>query len=161
MFRNILFPTDGSSAATHAIARSARLAKDMPGIQVTILIAVATRAVDETDESEEWLARENARLQENAQETLATTARLFTEVGICPMTLILSGKPASSVIIEEAARGTYDLIVMASRGLGTDRTERHYLGSVTENVLRKVTQPVLVMPIHSDGRLYLMQGAIK
>jgi len=37
---------------------------------------------------------------------------------------------------------------MGSRGLGMQKSDLHYLGSVTEHVIRRVDLPVLVVPVH-------------
>ncbi|MBC8135495.1 MAG: universal stress protein, partial [Fibrella sp.] len=123
--------------------------------------AIASRRAEDTDESEAWVAQENSRLRARAEETLAATVALFAERGIITTPRIIEGSPASAVIAEEACRGRYDLLVMTSRGLGAGRSERYYLGSVTENVLKKVDTPVLVIPIHPDGRLNLTQGDVE
>lgn len=153
MFHNILIPTDGSQAAMYAVTEFAKLASSAPSVRITLLTAVATRRPEDTDESSEWIQEENRRLRERAQDTLESAQETFTELGIEAEILVVEGAPASRVIAEQAQKGDHDLIVMASRGLGTDRKERFYLGSVTENVLRKVSRPVLVIPIHPEGRL--------
>jgi nucleotide-binding universal stress UspA family protein len=57
---------------------------------------------------------------------------------------VVWGTPATSIVTE--AQNGYDLIVMASRGMGMMPADRHLLGSVTERVLRRAGCPVLVIP---------------
>jgi nucleotide-binding universal stress UspA family protein len=83
-----------------------------------------------------------AEIQKAAAELRPLAAEL-TRRGAVAETLVLAGRPAPQ-IVDVATRGTYDLIVMASRGKAG--LKRLLLGSVAEEVLR--TSPVPVLAVH-------------
>ncbi|MDQ2688491.1 MAG: universal stress protein [Armatimonadota bacterium] len=150
MFKKILVPTDGSATALRAAQAVAALVVDTPDVQITIALAIKPLSAEDTDFDEEIVARQNARMREQAERALVLTANAFKERGVNCQTKVIEGDPVSRTIADEAENGGYDLIAIGSRGLGMQKGDIHYLGSVTERVIRRVTIPVLVVPTHRE-----------
>lgn len=150
MFRHVLHPIDGSAASTQA-ART--LAKMLTGAKsrVTLAVVIQPMNADATDYDDDVIAKQNTRMRDKAEQTLATAAKVFTEAGVEHDTRIIEGDPVSVALANAVDGGDYDAIAMGSRGLGMDKTDMHYLGSVTERVIRKVSLPVLVIPVRREG----------
>jgi nucleotide-binding universal stress UspA family protein len=128
----------------------AELIGTSPETQVTIVIAVEPLRTDSTDYDEEIIARQNAKMRERAHAVLATTARVFDKKSIKHVTKVVEGDPVSVALAREAQAGSYSVIAMGSRGLGMQKDDLHYLGSVTEHVIRRVRIPVLVIPVQNN-----------
>lgn len=152
MFTKILVPTDGSPAALRAARSVAALVAGgcEPKVQVTVALAVALTDPAKTDLDPEIVRDQNERMRCRAEEAVKKTGAEFTRIGLPFTTCILEGDPASAAIAQEAESGGYDLIAMGSRGMGMQKDDQHYVGSVTERVLRRVSIPVLVIPVHPE-----------
>ena len=146
MFSNILLPTDGSATAKAAAEIVANQIQPGSDIHVTIVLVIQPLNPNETDFDEDVVERHNSKMNEKALEALQLTARIFAKREISHSTKIIEGDPVSTAIAAEAERGNYDMIAMGSRGLGMAKNNLHYLGSVTEHVIRRVSLPVLVIP---------------
>jgi len=149
MFKRVLLPTDGSAAALCAAEFVADLAAQNDA-HVNLVVAIAPYSTEKTDWAPEVVDRQNAHMREQAELALEKSARPFIEKGVSHATHIIEGDPVSAAIAEETQNGQYDAIAMASRGLGMARSDRNYIGSVTEHVIRRVSIPVLVVPLHKD-----------
>jgi nucleotide-binding universal stress UspA family protein len=150
MFKNILVPTDGSATALRAAQQVADLIAPNEEAQITVILAIAPLSCNHTDYDEETISRYNKRMQEHAEAALESTCRVFCEKGLSCHTKIVEGDPVSAAIAEEVGKGNYDVVVMGSRGLGMQKDDLHYLGSVTEHTIRRVSIPVLVVPTHKS-----------
>jgi len=146
MFKKILLPTDGSPAARASAEVVASQIQAGDDVHVTVVLVIQPLNSDESDFDDEVVERHNAKMREKAQAALKLTSGVFEARGISCSTKVLEGDPVSTAIAEEATSGGYDVIVMGSRGLGMSKTDLHYLGSVTEHVIRRVGMPVLVVP---------------
>jgi nucleotide-binding universal stress UspA family protein len=82
-------------------------------------------------------------LRELAQARLDRVADHLRTRGVTVVTRVLTGMGAAAMILEEAARGRYDLISMTTHGEGGLR--RVLLGSVADKIIRGADIPVLVM----------------
>lgn len=82
-------------------------------------------------------------LRTMAQARLDRVAGHLRERGVTVTSRVLTGMGAAAMILEEAARGRYDLIAMTTHGEGGLR--RMLLGSVADKVIRGAEIPVLVM----------------
>lgn len=146
MFKNILFPTDGSQPALDAARIVAELASRQPDVQVTIVSSIAPYDPSETDFGAEMVEMQNLRMRQAAGRALETTAKVFTDLGIANSTKLICGDPVSAALAKEVIQGKYDLVAMASRGMAMQKDDLQYVGSVTEHLIRRVSTPVLVIP---------------
>jgi nucleotide-binding universal stress UspA family protein len=149
MFKSILFPTDGSPASLAAAKRLAGLLTGSAGAKVTLAAAFTPVDPEESDYEPDVAAKHNTFLRKQAGDYLSAAAKVFEELGIGTGYRILEGRPISAAIAREAERGGYDAVVMGSRGLGMEEGGDNYLGSVTEHVIRRVSTPVLVIPLRT------------
>jgi nucleotide-binding universal stress UspA family protein len=154
LFKQILLPTDGSEAAYRAAKIVADLVSrsdpfpDLPDqALVTVVLALSPLKPGETDLDDGALSGRNEDMRREARDQLARTADLFGAQGIPAAQKILDGEPASYAIVRELESGAYDLIVLGSNGLGLERDEDHYVGSIADRVMRQVSLPVLVVPV--------------
>ena len=148
MFKKILVPTDGSATAQRAAQEVAALASRVSDVHVTVVLAINPLDTGTSDYDEETVARYNTRMREKAEEALRAAAKIFGEHNVACATKIIEGDPVSLAVAKEAESGNYDILAMGSRGLGMQKNDLHYLGSVTEHVIRRVSIPVLVIPTH-------------
>jgi nucleotide-binding universal stress UspA family protein len=132
MVRKILIPLDGSKQSESILAYGEEL---LSRTDANVTLASVLR---HGTAKEERIAR--AKLQ--------PVAERLREKGVCVETVLLEGDPASE-IVGQAREGAYDLIAMSTRGKSGLR--RLMLGSVTEEVLRLATTPVLVAHPAPEG----------
>ena len=148
MFKNILATTDGSATAQRAAQEVAALAAGVADAHVTVVLAINPLDSSTSDYDEETITRYNARMRGKAEEALRAAANIFQERNVSCTTKVIEGDPVSLAVAREAESGAYDIVAMGSRGLGMQKNDLHYLGSVTEHVIRRVSIPVLVLPTH-------------
>jgi universal stress protein A len=143
-FQKILVPVDFSDACWPALTWADQLARlngvdGVNGAQLDLLHVWETPALASPLEDE------------IAEQAAAALEQLVTEAkarGIkVDSARAVSGSPRET-IIEEAARGHYDLIVIGRHG--RSRLARVLLGSVAERVVRLAGCPVLVAQPHTD-----------
>jgi nucleotide-binding universal stress UspA family protein len=138
----ILVPTDFSEAAGRALEYGGRLAMAL-GAELTVLHVVAPPTTHSWMEpadrdgatTEEWLAEAHATLNEAIDTIRGHAANVRGIVGI--------GLEAEE-ILDFTSRHGIDLVVMGMHGHG--RTARWLRGSVTDQVLRRASCPVLAIP---------------
>lgn len=136
----LLVPLDGSPLAEHALAKALEVAEGEP----TFLLLRAAEAstwpgTDPTDEQIR-VVREAERYLDDVKQTLAARGVRHVE------TSVWYGPPAAA-IVEAAAAGKADLIVMTTHG--RSGLGRLILGSVAEAVLRGTATPILLL--RADG----------
>ncbi|HLV80939.1 MAG TPA: universal stress protein [Chthonomonadaceae bacterium] len=148
MFKKILLPVDGSLAAYRTAMAIASHFASVPDVKVTILLVTSPLETGETDWDEAYVRQRNIWMHKQAERVVAKVTELFISRGMAQEAKILEGDPVSTVIAHEARAGDYDLIAMGSRGMSMQKDNLHYVGSVTEHVLRRVGIPVLVIPAH-------------
>jgi len=141
----IMAPLDGSALAEKSLPIVEKLAKDT-GAELVLFQAVAPLAVDYS------FARVPAQIQfdqindqlfANADAYLKGVALRFHTEGLACDTMVLRGDPAS-LLCDVANESNIDLVVISTHG----RTgfNRWVYGSVTNQVIRGVNCPVLVIP---------------
>ena len=127
--RNLLVPVDGSDLAQLAVPSALELARLFEAR------AILLRVLEESREGGAPDVRE-------AEEHLDAIARTFERRGIDTFSLVQKGDPVEE--IQKAVRFHHaDLIVMTTHG--RSGLSRLVTGSVTEQVLRRATVPLLVV----------------
>ena len=153
MYRRILVPTDGSPASDRALEHAANFVREAAGgvtPVITVLLAADPRdlraigTMPQTARTEHAMRTIEQALQEADASLLARAQEMLRTRGLTATTKRIEGAPAA-VIAAEAEAGSYDLIVMGSRGRGLKDEAPDLLGSVTERVLPRVACPVLVV----------------
>ena len=135
-FRNILFATDFSSAAAHAIPYVKRIAKHYDANLVALHVrppAVNPMTQPASWPDEETIRKENEEYREQLLDTFAGTRT----------TALIEEGDVQSQLQEAMAKNNTDLVVIGTRGrtgLG-----KMLLGSVAEEIFRTVTCPVLTV----------------
>ena len=138
VFRRICCPIDFSDPSRAAMELAARLAR-RDGAGLTVLHVTGSHWPGEQGRI---LPRPRSEEKDEAATLAGWTAEAERLVGATVSSVILSA-PAGPAILGFARDDATDLIVMASHG----RTgfQRLVLGSVTEEVIRAATCPVLVV----------------
>jgi nucleotide-binding universal stress UspA family protein len=141
MFRNILVCVDGSEHAERALAEAIDLATTQRS-RLTLLTAVSRPPY--------WA---NTPLTAAGIEPLAVDLRTEAEKTLraavdqvpasVPVTKILTEDPIREALICRIKTGTYDLVVMGSRGRGP--LSASLLGSVSHYALHHSDVPVLIV----------------
>jgi len=162
-FATILFPTDFSRAAIEMVPYVNEMAGRF-GAKVIVLHAfdlvhectlappleasceVGRTAIPYTPEFEKLRSERQDRLVEFARSQFPN---------IRPVTRIEDGDPARVIELIAQVENT-DLIVMATKGLGTFR--RLLLGSITAKVLHDISSPVLTSAHQPDSQLAPPRG---
>lgn len=141
-FRSILCPVDFSEQSRDAIRHAADIARRGGG-RITVLfvhdpLLLAAAAVV-YHRRRDFLQRTQVELERFVKRSIGSGRGARSEVA-CTVAL---GDPAAEVL-RAAKRLRSDLIVMGTHGLsGVDKL---FFGSTTEQVLRRVTAPVLAVP---------------
>jgi nucleotide-binding universal stress UspA family protein len=141
VFRNVLVAVDGSENAARALAQAAELARATDA-RLTVFTSVPDPSV--------WILSapgvDVAALTqdfERAQQEMLDDAVASLPDELTVTTVVAQGR-AAEAILQQAADGGHDLIVMGSRGRGEVRSL--LLGSVSHRVLQTSPVPVLVVP---------------
>ncbi len=148
MFKRILVATDGSPASDKAVEIVLKMKLQDPEVEVSILhvsemlsktvigldLESSSRPIVLPDSTKMNMIREKDEILEKARmlaEEMGVKVRLFSRIG----------DPAS-VIIEEAEKGNYDLVVIGGEGLGKSG---RILGSVASRVVNRFRGSTLVV----------------
>ncbi|MFC3419543.1 universal stress protein [Salinicoccus hispanicus] len=137
MYKNILLAIDGSENSQRASHEAAKLALD-DVVNVTIL------HVMDPDDTQKDVVRSTTERHLNKQkkDTLSSIIRFFDEQAVDHEYVIRRGLPARK-IIEEANTGSYDVLVIGSRGLNI--FQEMVLGSVSHKVAKHARIPVVIV----------------
>lgn len=133
MFRQVLFPTDGSRHSLNAANYLIQLKRSYPDIEITQLYVRPGTPEDENQ----------------AAAVLRASGHLFAEAGIQVKDIVTEGNAAQK-IVEFGNR--HDLVVMGARGVmqegrGYLKDIRVWLGSVSRKVLHRVQKPVILVKL--------------
>lgn len=145
MYDTILTPTDGSSharrAADHALALGRAFDATVRAVSV-VDVQGAAGVFGAGGVGPEF----RERLTEEAEAAVDTVRSRADGVNL--ETAVLDGDPPAA-ILEDAEAGDADLVVMGTHG----RTgiHRYVAGSVTEQVVRRASVPVLTTHAHDDA----------
>jgi len=155
----ILVPLDGSEysfkALDYAITLGRKFSSTIYVIHIVQLVHTATAMTYDTAFMTRgiytlapdvigptFLIDLKKHLEENGRQILAITEARIQEAGLTAVTTLLYGSPAEE-IVAFAEKAAMDLIVMGDRGLGA--VTRFFLGSVSTNVSRHASCPVLIV----------------
>jgi nucleotide-binding universal stress UspA family protein len=143
---NILLPVDGSRYSDNAVEYAVYLA-GLCGARVTAVCCYEwVGGLYEINGSVVEELRE--KLEKEAKDVLAVTAKKLSENGIEHETRPISGAPGS-MLSNLAKSKEFDLIIMGSHGHSD--IAGLFLGSVTHKVLNTIYCPVLVVPEASEA----------
>ncbi len=145
-FRRVLVPLDGSPLAAQALPLAADLAERA---RAELLLLQAVEASIDAYPSIAPLGRPDLMpsevlkaLRTRAGEQLEQQAALLRNRNLPVATHVVNGH-AAEAIIDEAARQSVDLVVLATHGYSG--LKRWALGSVTDKVLHAATTPLLLV----------------
>ncbi|MDW8033774.1 MAG: universal stress protein [Nitrososphaerota archaeon] len=147
MFRKILVATDGSFKSRKAVETALRLKLQVPDTEVTILHVCEVSSKTNMESYGESPSRivvlpESTQISiiREKDEILEEARIIAEEMGVRAKFINKVGDPAS-IIVDEAEKGGYDLIVIGGEGFGKSRI----LGSVASKVLNQFKGSVLVV----------------
>ena len=150
MFETILLPTDGSEraerAAPYAVELAERFDATLHPMYVVDTDALGPEQVDRIGAGQ---FAEMTELHERAAAAVDGIREYVESADVTVDPVIEAGIPRT-VITRFAAENDVDLIVMASQGRGGVR--RALFGSITEDVARETTVPVMVIDADDDRR---------
>jgi nucleotide-binding universal stress UspA family protein len=151
MYKKILVPIDGSKLASDALLHALDLAKTQESeVEILHVMSVTEdlpreqKTLGKKDSPPEWVKDYVTRIRENDERMLDDALKRSKALvpGATITSKLLLGR-AWEVIIQEAEKGGFDLIVIGSRGLGG--IKELVLGSVSHEVVEKSKVPVLVV----------------
>jgi len=131
----VLVAYDGSEQARRALDWAAHMARGATVGVISVAPALAASpkiadAVDPTSDADEH------------RRQLNEAVALLDALGVGSTTVLKVGNPAEE-IINAAADGRFDVIIVGIRGMGA--IERFLIGSVADRLVRYATVPVLVV----------------
>lgn len=152
IIQRILYPTDLSENARHALSYAVSMANRY-GAKITVMHVIETLSPSAMTVISSYLEEEQLERIRTDKEQAAV--RMMTErvqglcneiEDACPFTDILveRGNPVER-ILHQIETGRYDLVVMGTRGLG--RFEQAMMGSTTRHLVRRSRVPVLVVQL--------------
>jgi len=143
MFEKILYPTDFSDVATKALEYIKKL-KDSGAKEVIVLHVIDERGSDALyrllGENEFQSYKKNR--QEETENLLKGVAQELTEAGLKVTIRVETGIPVRAILRVENEEGS-SVLVIGSHGVSN--LQEILLGSVSEKVIRKSKNPVLVI----------------
>lgn len=144
MYKKILVPLDGSTQAECVIPHLETIAKtgaqEIELISVIEPIEIPTRG--KIALSEDDIKKITLEAKKDTHKYLDQVAARLTRSGIKVHPIILTGKPAES-LIDYIDSNDIDLVIMATHG--RSGITRLFWGSVAEKVVRSVNTPVLLV----------------
>ncbi|RKL65133.1 universal stress protein [Salipaludibacillus neizhouensis] len=140
MFNNLLVAIDGSDHSKRALEKAIELAKLEGNSNIELLYVVAGNK----SKSDVLQYGDSDTASMKRKRMLLPIEELVESAGVTSKTTVLHGKKgAAESIIEHANEGSYDALVIGSRGLGAVQTM--IIGSVSHKVMKYVEMPVLMV----------------
>ena len=152
MYDDILLPFDGSDGAVEILDHAGDLAHWADATVHVLFVADTTRnsVTVVEDRTVDSLVRRGEAVVEEARKHLDAP-------GVACETDVVQGDPAPT-IVEYADRYGHDLVVMPTHG--REGISRYLVGSVTENVVRRSSVPVLTARMRAEERLTFPYGSV-
>jgi len=144
MFKKILYPTDFSDVAAKAIDYIKQL-RGAGSQEVVILNVINQRIIDGLMRhgiSDNSMAMWRNKAREIARESLAEISKVLENAGFTVKSVIETGFP-SREILDLAEQEAPSIIVIGSHG--RSNIGEIFLGSVSDQVIRKCKCPVMVI----------------
>jgi nucleotide-binding universal stress UspA family protein len=132
-FRRMLVPVDGSAFSESIVDFAIELGRSL-GLLVTLF-----RVVTPADAAR----RDSSGIRSDPAEYLEQLANRFPVTVSVPETRVVEASEVGQALVEEANRGGYDIIAMATHGRGGMR--HMLLGSTADEVVRGTTRPILLL----------------
>ena len=133
-YGKILVPQDGSNVGSSVLPFVASIARELQARVTVMTVLEVEQRAGRTAETEIWA---------EAQAIVRRQAQKLADAGVeTDAPLVVSGVP-SQQIVAQAREGGFALIAISTRGHSGVR--RGLLGSVTDEVVRSTTTPVLVL----------------
>ncbi len=144
MYERILIPTTGSQGGKRAVEEAIDLA-ELTGATLHVLYVVDNDPSAGLSDGRWATIRESLRTEGNR--VLTEIEQEATDFGVDVLTEVSEGRPEEE-IIEYAQHNGIDAIVMGTHA--RTGVNKFLLGSVTENVIRRAEQPVMVVRIDEE-----------
>lgn len=149
MFKKILYPTDFSDAASKALDYIKKL-KQAGAQEVVILHVINQRIIDGlmrhamlNKDIIQW----KDKAQAIAQESLSEMRKELEGLGFTVKTIVNTGFPWREILDVEAKEAP-SILVIGSHG--RSNVGDIFLGSVSDRVIRKCRQPIMVIKRDTD-----------
>ncbi|MGI1657425.1 MAG: universal stress protein [Desulfitobacterium sp.] len=140
MFTKILVPTDGSEYSRRALLVALEIGKKFNAEIMLLNVLMTPEALGYTLSEDETVVQQ--QFSSNGEATLAATTKNVDLEGVKLTCSLKPGYPAS-VILKEIISEDIDLVVMGYRGYTS--LAGTFMGSVSQKVLAKASQPVLLI----------------
>jgi nucleotide-binding universal stress UspA family protein len=148
MFKTMLIPVDGSPYSDEALKEGVKLAKTL-GASVTLLHVMETPVMlYGAGDAVAYQTTFYDELRRKAEGILECAKKLARQAGAEVNTRLVQGARPAEVIMQ--LQNEYDLIVMGTHG--RKGMSRWWVGSVAEGVLRRATQPCLIVHSKEAGQ---------
>lgn len=143
MITRALVATDGSEAAIRGVQYAAYLATQLD-CKVTLIhvIELSSTPLSLAATNEETRRKLVEDLKEAGRSIIRLSQKRLADAGIAANYEVIEGRPGE-VICKYAEGGKFDLIIVGNRGRG--KVARALLGSVSDEVVRAASCPVLVV----------------
>jgi nucleotide-binding universal stress UspA family protein len=143
MYRSLLVPLDGSAFAEHALPLALAIAR-RSGASVKLVRAHALLSLMYADGMSPFSFEAEAKMMEEERAYLDEVAKRLAAVSPLAVTsTFLEGSVIAETLQGHAATSGVDLVVMTTHGRGP--LSRFWLGSVADEMLRRVTTPILLV----------------
>lgn len=141
--QKILLATDGSDYSLQSLKKIIPMARAMESKLTVLAVAEEIPLLRGTDgmSKKEFDALIHS-INREAEEGLIRAVKLFEEAGLKVDTLLRTGKPAE-VIIAEAEKGRFDLIILGDSGRGG--IKELFLGSVSNRVVHRAKTDIMIV----------------
>jgi len=141
--QKILLATDGSDYSLESLRKVIPMAKALQAELTILAVAEEIPLLRGTEgmSKKEFDALINS-INREAEQGLERARQLFEEANIKVNKVLRAGKPAE-VIIEEAEKGNFDLVILGDSGGGG--IKELFLGSVSNKVVHQVKRDVMIV----------------